>query len=68
MEINKRFSVFEFNMVMGSNTHLALEKVQFMDGRSNYFETLQEATDAIMDSGRDLEDYTILPIYTKDNY
>jgi len=46
MDIVKKYVVYELNRVMGSEKHLALEKVEFKGWVSNNFDTEEEAIQA----------------------
>jgi hypothetical protein len=60
MSIHKKFVVLQFNRVMGSEKHLALEKVEFKGWVSNYFDTEEDAIQALIDDEKKYEDYIIL--------
>ena len=60
MKITKKYVVYELNRVMGSEKHLALEKVVFNGWKSNSFETEEEAIQALVDDERKYENYIIL--------
>jgi hypothetical protein len=51
MEAKKYFVVYELNRVMGSEKHLALEKVEFNGFVSNSFGTEEQAVQALKNSG-----------------
>ena len=60
MEIVKKYVVYELNRVMGSEKHLALEKVEFKGWVSNKFNTEEEAIQALINDEKHYEDYVIL--------
>jgi hypothetical protein len=60
MEIVKKYVVYELNRVMGSEKHLALEKLEFKGWVSNNFDTEEEAIQALINDGKHYEDYVIL--------
>jgi hypothetical protein len=60
MEIVKKYVVYELNRVMGSEKHLALEKVEFKGWVSNNFNTEEEAIQALINDEKHYEDYVIL--------
>ena len=60
MEASIRYVVYEFNRVMGSDKHLALEKVEFEGWVSNNFSTEQEAIEALIIDERAYENFVIL--------
>lgn len=60
MDIVKKYVVYELNRVMGSEKHLALEKVEFKGWIGNSFDTEEEAIQALIDNEKNYEDYVIL--------
>jgi hypothetical protein len=60
MDIVKKYVVYELNRVMGSEKHLALQKVDFKGWVSNNFDTEEEAIQALMNDEKHYEDYVIL--------
>lgn len=60
MNVNTRYVVYELNRVMGSEKHLALEKVEFKGWVSNDFPTEEEAIGALVKDEKTYEDYVIL--------
>lgn len=58
METNISFVVYEFNRVMGQETHLALMPVKLKC--SNGFETEQDAVNALIENEKVFENYVIL--------
>jgi len=60
MDIHKKYVVYELNKVMGSESHLALEKVNFKGWKSNSFDTEEEAIQALVDDEKTYEDFVIL--------
>jgi hypothetical protein len=60
MDISVKYVVYELNRVMGSERHLALEKVEFRGITSNWFETEEEAIKALVEDKKTYEDYVIL--------
>ena len=60
MDIVKKYVVYELNRVMGSEKHLALEKVEFKGWVSNNFDTEEEAIQALINDEKHYEDYAIL--------
>jgi len=60
MDIRVKYVVYELNRVMGSDKHLALEKVEFRGITSNWFETEEEAIQALVEDEKTYEDYVIL--------
>lgn len=60
MNIVKKFVVFGFNKVMGSEKHIALEKVEFRGWKTNSFDTEDEAIEALIEDGKTYEDFVIL--------
>lgn len=67
MDITKEYVVYELNRVMGSEKHLALEKVEFKGWKSNSFETEEEAIQALVDDEKYYEDYIILKVVSITN-
>jgi len=45
---------------MGSEKHLALEKVEFKGWKSNSFDTEEEAVKALLDDEKTYQDYVII--------
>ena len=60
MNVRVKYVVYELNRVMGSEKHLALEKVEFRGITSNWFETEEEAIQALVEDKKTYEDYVIL--------
>ncbi len=60
MEVRKMFVVYELNRVMGSEKHLALQKVEFKGWQSNGFDTEEEAIKCLVDNDKTYEDFVIL--------
>lgn len=60
MEASIQYVVYEFNRVMGSKNHLALEKVEFKGWVSNNFSTEEEAIEALIKDERAYENFVIL--------
>lgn len=60
MEVNKKYVIYELNRVMGSEKHLALEKVEFKGFQSNRFDTEEEAIQCLIDNKKTYEDFVIL--------
>jgi hypothetical protein len=60
MDVRVKYVVYELNRVMGSEKHLALEKVEFRGITSNWFETEEEAIQALVEDKKTYEDYVIL--------
>jgi hypothetical protein len=60
MDIRVKYVVYELNRVMGSERHLALEKVEFRGITSNWFETEEDAIKALVEDKKTYEDYVIL--------
>jgi len=60
LEIKVKYQVYELNQIMNSEKHLALERVNFQGFVSNWFDTEQEAIDALVKDGRTYEDFVIL--------
>ncbi len=60
MDIVKKYVVYKLNDVMGSDKHLALEQVKFKGWVSNYFDTEEEAIQALIDDEKHYQDYVIL--------
>lgn len=60
MDIVKKYVVYELNRVMGSEKHLALEKLEFKGWVSNNFDTEEEAIQALINDEKHYEDYVIL--------
>jgi len=60
MDIRVKYVVYELNRVMGSDKHLALEKVEFRGITSNWFETEEDAIKALVEDKKTYEDYVIL--------
>ena len=51
MDILKKYVVYELNRVMGSEKHLALEKLEFKGMVSNNFDSEEEAIQALINAG-----------------
>ena len=62
MEILTKYVIYEFNRVMGSERHLALQPIDFKGWKSNNFDSEQEAIQALIDDEKCYEDYTILKV------
>jgi hypothetical protein len=60
MDIRVKYVVYELNRVMGSDKHLALEKVEFRGITSNWFETEEDAIKALVEDKKTYEHYVIL--------
>lgn len=60
MDVRVKYVVYELNRVMGSERHLALEKVEFRGITSNWFETEEDAIKALVEDEKTYEDYVIL--------
>jgi hypothetical protein len=60
MEISKYYVVYELNQVMGSEKHLALEKVEFKGSVFNNFDTEEDAIQALKNDKKSFEEYVIL--------
>ena len=60
MEVIKKYVVYELNKVMGSKKHLALEEVSFRGFKLNWFDTEEEAIQALVEEGRSYVDFVIL--------
>lgn len=60
MTVNKKYVVYELNRVLGSERHLALEKVEFKGWVFNNFDTEEEAIQALINDEKHYEDYIIL--------
>jgi hypothetical protein len=60
MGIVKKYVVYELNRVMGSEKHLALEKLEFKGWVSNNFDTEEEAIQALINDEKHYDDYVIL--------
>ena len=60
MEILKKYVVYELNQIMGSEKHLALEKLEFKGWVSNNFDTEEDAIQALINDEKHYEDYVIL--------
>lgn len=60
MDIDIKYVVYELNRVMGSEQHLALEKVVFNGWVSNSFDTEEEAIQALIDFTDYYADFVIL--------
>jgi hypothetical protein len=60
MDIRVKYVVYELNRVMGSERHLALEKVEFRGITSNWFETEEDAIKALVEDKKTYEDYVII--------
>lgn len=60
MEIEKKYVVYELNRVMGSEKHLALEKLEFKGWVRNNFDTEEEAIQALINDEKHYEDFVIL--------
>lgn len=67
MKAVKKYVVCKLNPVMGSESHLALEEVQFDNGwTNNSFDTEEEAIQQLIDENRTYQDYIILrKVYIK---
>ena len=61
MEAKKYFVVYELNRILGSEQHLALEKVEFKGFVSNSFDTEEQACQALLNDKKFWNDYIILP-------
>ena len=60
MEIVEKYVVYELNRVVGSEKHLALEKVEFKGWVSNNFDTEGDAIQALINDGKHYVDFVIL--------
>ena len=60
VEIVKKYVVYELNRVAESPRHLALERVEFRGFVSNWFDSEEEAIQALLAEGRHYEDFLIL--------
>ena len=61
MSTQIKYVVYEFNRVMGSEKHLALQEVEFAGWlNSNLFDTEEEAIQALIENKKTYEDYVIL--------
>ena len=60
MEIVEKYVVYELNRVMGSEKHLALEKVEFKGWVSNNFDTEGDAIQALINDEKHYVDFVIL--------
>lgn len=60
MNIRKKYVIYEFNNVMGSEKHKALEKVELKGWKVNSFDTEEEAIQALINDEKTYEDYVIL--------
>jgi hypothetical protein len=60
MEIVKKYVVYKLNQIMGSEKHLALEKVEFKGWVGNWFDTEEEAIQALINDEKSYENYVIL--------
>jgi hypothetical protein len=60
MEVIKKYSVYAFNPVMGSDIHLALEEVEFKGWVYNSFDTEEEAIQALVKDEKQYTEYIIL--------
>lgn len=62
IEVEKRFVVHEFKQIMGTD-NLALVKVEFGGLVINFFDTEQDALNALISKKKTYTDYVILPVY-----
>lgn len=60
MDVHKRYVIYEFNMVMGSAKHLALQKVELKGYDNNDFETEDLAIQYLIDKKMTMETYLII--------
>lgn len=60
MDVQIKYVVYRLNSVLNSNSHLALEKVEFRGYCSNSFDNEEEAIQALFDDNRTYEEYVIL--------
>jgi hypothetical protein len=60
MKVDTKYVVYEFNEVMGSDRHLALNPVEFRGFVSNWFDTEEEAIQALIDGNKQYENFVIL--------
>lgn len=68
MEAQVKYVIYELNRVMGSEKHLALEKVEFGGFVANSFESEEEAIQKLISDNRTYEDYVILKQVFITNY
>lgn len=61
MEARKKYVIYEFNQVMGSSKHLALQKSELKGFDFNDFETEADAIKYLLDNEMAYENYVILP-------
>lgn len=59
-DVRHSYVVYEFNMVMGSKKHLALQKVEFSNWKCNSFKSEEEAIKALIADKKTYEEYVIL--------
>lgn len=60
MNAHIKFVVYELNNVMGNSQYQALAKTEFNDQRLNYFDTEEEAIQALIDDEKHYQEYFIL--------
>jgi hypothetical protein len=60
MNIIKVYVVYELNRVMGSENHLALQRVEFNGVVSNRFDTEDDAIQALIKDDKFYENYIIV--------
>lgn len=55
-----KYVVYELNRLIGSESHLTLQKVEFSGWQSNNFNTEEEAIEALIKDEKTYDDYIIL--------
>jgi hypothetical protein len=58
MDVHEKYVVYELNRVMGSEKHLALQRVDLP--QYNGFDTEKEAIQCLIENKKTFEDYVIL--------
>jgi hypothetical protein len=59
MEVSKKYVVYEFNKIMGTN-QLSLEEVKFKGFTMNWFDSEDQAIQALVEDKKLYQDYVIL--------
>lgn len=68
LEVEKYFVVYQLVPILNNDSHLSLREVNFIGLTSNWFETKEEAMDAIIKSSLFFQDLIILEKVIVRNY
>lgn len=60
VEIEKKYVVYRLNSVMNSKKHLALEEVEFKGLKTNWFDTEEDAIQALIEDKKTYQDFVII--------